>query len=402
MKILLLTPIYPAENEKKSVSPVVHYFVREWVKTGHDVQVVHFSVTFPKIVYMIARPIKQLLSLLAGTEIRTWPLPECDYVWEGVRVKQIPVKKNRPHGRYSAKEICRATQKVINYCDEQTFKPDVIISHWVNPQYEVMHQLKQHYQVPTCFVAHDGGRDLMTIYQKEAKQYIGETNLLGYRSAPIKREFEQNFNCADNPNFQCYSGVPEVYIRHEERKISNVNSFIFVGTLIQRKFPAAIIPAIKEGMGNNDYTITYIGEGFEKGHIEQTAQKCGVEDKVKLRGFLKREEVIRQMDNHDVFVMISRNETFGLVYLEAMARGCITIASRNEGFDGVIEHGVNGFLCKAGDSKELANIIRQLRAMPSVELQRISHNAMQTAASLTDKKAAERYMEAVKNIVKEQ
>ena len=60
---------------------------------------------------------------------------------------------------------------------------------------------------------------------------------------------------------------------------------------------------------------------------------------------MKREEVIRQMDNHDVFVMISRNETFGLVYLEAMARGCITIASRNEGFDGVIEHGVNGFLC---------------------------------------------------------
>jgi glycosyltransferase involved in cell wall biosynthesis len=100
--------------------------------------------------------------------------------------------------------------------------------------------------------------------------------------------------------------------------------------------------------------------------------------------------------------MIYRNETFGLVYLEAMARGCITIASRNEGFDGVIEHGVNGFLCKAGDSKELASIINQIRTMPSAELQRISHKAMQTAASLTDKKAAERYLEAVKNIVKKQ
>ena len=400
MKILLITPIYPAENEKKSVSPVVHYFVREWVKTGHDVQVIHFSVTFPKIVYMIARPFKRLLSSRAGTEIRTWPLPECDYVWEGVRVRQIPIKKKQPHGRYSAKEIRCATQKVINCCGEQEFKPDVIISHWVNPQYEVMHLLKQHYQVPTCFVAHDGGHDLMTIYQKEAKQYIAETDLFGYRSTPIKCEFEQNFNCADKPNFQCYSGVPEVYIRHEERQISNVSSFIFVGTLIQRKYPSAIIPAVKEGMGDNDYTITYIGEGFEKEHIEQTAQECGVEDKVMLKGFMKREDVIYQMDNHDVFVMISRNETFGLVYLEAMARGCITIASRNEGFDGVIEHGENGFLCKAGDSQELAGVIRNLRAMPSAEWQRISHNAMQTAASLTDKKAAEKYLEAVKNIVK--
>ncbi len=351
---------------------------------------------------MIAKPIKRLLSSRAGTEIRTWPLPECDYVWEDVRVRQIPVKKKRPHGRYSAKEVHRVTQKVINCCDEQGFKPDVIISHWVNPQYEVMHLLKQHYHVPTCFVAHDGGHDLMTIYQKEAKQYIAETNLFGYRSAPIKREFEQSFNCADKPNFQCYSGVPEVYIRHEERKIRNVSSFIFVGTLIQRKYPSAIIPAVKEGMGDDNYTITYIGEGFERRHIEQTAQECGVEDKVKLKGFMKRDDVIRQLDKHDVFVMISRNETFGLVYLEAMARGCITIASRNEGFDGVIEHGVNGFLCKAGDSKELASIINQIRTMPSAELQRISHKAMQTAASLTDKKAAERYLEAVKNIVKKQ
>ena len=45
----------------------------------------------------------------------------------------------------------------------------------------------------------------------------------------------------------------------------------------------------------------------------------------------------------NVWIMISKNETFGLVYLEAMARGCITIGSRNQGIDGVINHGVNGF-----------------------------------------------------------
>lgn len=40
--------------------------------------------------------------------------------------------------------------------------------------------------------------------------------------------------------------------------------------------------------------------------------------------------------------MISRNETFGVVYLEAMAAGCITIASRNVGYDGIIVDRVNG------------------------------------------------------------
>ena len=92
-------------------------------------------------------------------------------------------------------------------------------------------------------------------------------------------------------------------------------------------------------------------------------------------------------------VMISRWEAYGLVYLEAMARGCITIASRNEGFDGVIRDGENGFLCKAGDANELASIIQRINALTPAERQHISDNAIATAQSLTDVKAAKRYIE---------
>ena len=42
-----------------------------------------------------------------------------------------------------------------------------------------------------------------------------------------------------------------------------------------------------------------------------------------------------------------QREAYGLVYLEAMARGCITIASRDEGFDGVIKDGINGFCLRS-------------------------------------------------------
>ena len=399
MKILLLTPIYPAKNEKKTVSPVVHYFTREWVKMEHEVQVIHFSVTFPKLFYLIARPISKFLSSHVGTEIRTWALPECNYTWENVQVKQIPLKKYRPHGRYSPKVINMAVQKVINYCWEKKFVPDVIISHWVNPQYEIMHYLKAHYSVPTCFVAHDGGHDLHTIYRQEVSQYISETDIFGYRSAPIKKVFEQRFGCTQKPSFQCYSGVPEVYIRQQERTIVNAKRFIFVGTLIRRKYPTTILPALCEAIGDKDFSISYVGEGYEQKHIMQTAQKYGIADKVKLMGFMQRDEVIRQLDENDVFVMTSRNETFGLVYLEAMARGCITIASRGEGFDGVIEHGVNGFLCKAGNSNELANIIRHICTLLPEERLRISKNAMETARALTDKRAAEKYINAISKII---
>ncbi len=84
-----------------------------------------------------------------------------------------------------------------------------------------------------------------------------------------------------------------------------------------------------------------------------------------------------------------------MVYLEAMARGCITVASRDEGFDGIITDGENGFLCRAGDTDELAGIIRRIRNMTPEELSRISRNARRTAAGMTERLAAGHYLQFV-------
>ena len=101
------------------------------------------------------------------------------------------------------------------------------------------------------------------------------------------------------------------------------------------------------------------------------------------------------MDSADVFIMISENETFGLVWLEAMSRGCIAIASRDEGMDGVIINGVNGFLCKAGDENELERIISDIKKMDATELHQISQKAIETAKNMTDRKMAEAYINGI-------
>ena len=67
------------------------------------------------------------------------------------------------------------------------------------------------------------------------------------------------------------------------------------------------------------------------------------------------------MQMSECFIMVSKNETFGLVYLEAMLQGCIVVASKNEGIDGIIIHGENGFLCNAGDVNELTKNLKIYR-----------------------------------------
>lgn len=193
----------------------------------------------------------------------------------------------------------------------------------------------------------------------------------------------------------CYSGIPASYNDNVvESSYEDVRSAAYVGTQIQRKYPMAIVTVMNNALGK-DFLLSYAGEGQEQESIKAEAERLGVADNVRLLGRIERNEVISLLDKSDLFIMISRNETFGLVYLEAMARGCITIASRDEGFDGIIEDGKNSFLCKAGDVEELTAIISKIKAMSPAERRRISENAMATAKELTDENVAKMYLEAL-------
>lgn len=278
------------------------------------------------------------------------------------------------------------------YCKELDFQPDAVAAHWSNPQLELMCQLKAHFNVPTCYIAHDAGH--FKEFGEDAKQLWDAVDIVGYRSAAIKRRFETTREYI-KPSFMCYSGIPASYNDNTKaRNFQDVRSVAYVGTLIKRKYPVQIITALTRSAGK-DFSISYAGEGQEAEAIKAEAERLGVTENVRLLGRIDRNEVIKLLDETDLFIMISRNETFGLVYLEAMARGCITIASRNEGFDGIIENGKNGFLCEAGNSDELAEIIERIKQLTPQQRIEISTNAMNTAKELTDGNVAAYYLEQI-------
>lgn len=398
--ILVLSAVYPADDLPKEYTPVVHYFTREWVKMGYNVIVINYEVDFPWIMLKIANLFAKQLASHYGSISRTKPLKEREYVLDGVTVKRIMPMKYVVHGKIYPFEKKKVYEKTISYLEEKNFTPDVVISHWCNPQLDIMSAIKHKYNIPSCYVAHLPGDDILRIMKKDvAQKMIDDIDIIGFRSDYIKKEFLSKFSYTGN-TFQCYSGVPDKFISKEDikRDFSDLNTFIYVGTLIKRKYPALIIPAIKEAMDGEDFTISYIGEGAQQSVIESTIKNEGVQDKVHILGRVSRDEVSEKLKQHDFFVMISENETFGLVYLEAMAVGCITIASKKEGFDGIIQHGVNGFLCEAGNEHELSKLIKEIRKMPKSKLQEISNNAISTARELTESKVARFYIDNVEKL----
>ena len=395
--ILVLTNLYPAPDMEKENTPVVHYFIREWVQMGYNVRVINFPANFPKIVMWGASLFKKQLSSKFGTTIRTFQAKESEYILDNVRIKRIPLLKYKLHAAFSKSQIENAFFKTKEYLRKEEFVPDVIISHWVNPQLEIMDRLKSMYHCKTCYVAHIASIEFDRIYTKEYSQYlIDNIDLIGFRSVFIRDTFMKRFRY-NRFSFLCYSGIPDKFIpmKPVERTFNDIRKFVFVGTLIKRKYPAEIIPALVKTFGREKFDVSYIGKGSESRQIAKYAEKLFVKDNVHELGYISRDEVVNQLRDSDVFIMISRKEAYGLVYLEAMAQGLITIASREEGFDGIIEHGKNGFLCQAGDIEELADIISEIKQMSPDELKRISYNAYLTARNLTDQKAAKMYIDTV-------
>ena len=90
--------------------------------------------------------------------------------------------------------------------------------------------------------------------------------------------------------------------------------------------------------------------------------------------------------------MISENEVFGLVYLESMVGGCLTVASKYGGVDGIINNDENGFLCEQGNSDELAEILKKINEMSIDDVLKIRRNGYETLRSFTDSKVAEKYL----------
>lgn len=396
--ILLISTIYP-RLEGNIGTRVCHYFTREWINAGYAVQAVHIQAVYPRFFYWLAKLAQKKIAAKASAVVYMKRDDVVEhYVMDNVPICRIPVYKPIPHGAFSKKAIKRAVATIVDNNKKTGFEPDIIIGHFPNPQLELLFDLKQVYpNAKSCEVLHlpEELDQLEGVYRKNLQKYMDNVDVWGFRFKYLKELFENKYGQAKN-SFICYSGVPESFIREDGRVLkSKFNEFIFVGEMIERKYPTKVIDALIEAYPQRDFHINFIGDGELKKNIKDRVKKEHIEQCVSVLGKIPRDKIKEKYDQADCFIMISKGEAFGLVYLEAMARGCITIASRNEGFDGVIKNGENGFLCEAGNAIELADIIRRIRSLSISEHQRISNNAIETAKRLTDEKAAKLYIEEV-------
>jgi len=145
----------------------------------------------------------------------------------------------------------------------------------------------------------------------------------------------------------------------EQRKNDDIFRIINVAQHVEQKRIDLLLKAVsvlKDEIKNLE--LYSLGDGPLLLENIELAKSLGLEKHVTFFGARSNDEVIKQMNRADVFVMPSENVIFDLVTLEAMAVGLPVIVSANGGNIECVRDGIDGILTKTGDVASVISAIR--------------------------------------------
>ncbi len=110
--------------------------------------------------------------------------------------------------------------------------------------------------------------------------------------------------------------------------------------------------------------LVVAGDGDDRARLEQKAAGIGIEDRVTFTGFLSEATLAELYRRCAGFVMTSRGEGFGLVYLEAMRAGKPVIAARGSAAEEIVVDQKTGLLVDPEDREALRGALARLIEHP--------------------------------------
>ncbi len=137
-------------------------------------------------------------------------------------------------------------------------------------------------------------------------------------------------------------------------------TFISIGNLNKRKGFWDLLTAFHWAFKDMPHVSLIIaGDGEEMQPLKKLIQSLHLQEQVKLTGRLSREELSGLLGTCDAFVLASFAETFGIVFIEAMATGLPAIGTICGGPEDIITP-ESGFLIRPGNVDALAAKMKTL------------------------------------------
>lgn len=235
---------------------------------------------------------------------------------------------------------------------------DIIYSHYLTNSILGI-PIKDRYKIPMVAIEHWSkitDFDLPFYIKYMGRRVYESADAIISVSSSLKRRIKKHFgrdSIVINNMVSCDFTLPS----EKRNDCNNVIHFVSTGSLIKRKGYDILIKAFAQALNiNSNMMLSIIGEGSEREHLQELISRYLLNDKVLLLGRKTKAEVIEVFKESDVFVLSSRSETFGVVYIEAMMMGLPVIGTICGGPEEFITND-NGLLVEVNDVDALANAL---------------------------------------------
>lgn len=283
--------------------------------------------------------------------------------------------------------------------DKSDFVPDAISVHFPMSLYWFYSKVHEFFPAAhACAVLHGSDMRELQKRKKEAPVLSSSFDRLLFRS-PMLMKKAVTIGVDESKCSLALSGIDAALVSEKDAIVHKAAvaekkewRVVYVGKLNAQKCIDTIIYAVNIIRKEFSVHLDIVGDGPDRERLQQLSESLEMAVTITFWGQQSREASVKIMRKADVFVMVSRNETFGLVYVEAMCQGCIAIGSKGEGIDGFIEDGINGFLVEPANVEELTLKFKTIIQLDLEERKNIILNAYSKASMLTDNKAAQLYL----------
>lgn len=297
---------------------------------------------------------------------------------------------------FNTKSAICSIKKWLNKLKD--FRPDIIHAHTFGTDTEIGKYLKKCLGVPLVITTH--GSDTSIPYEQGNLDFLrsccdGADQVIAVSSALADKVRACG---TSTPVSTILNGFAVQHTSQiKEKKFPC--SLIQVGSLQkQKRFDTTLLAFSQTRNAYPEAKLTLIGQGTEREHLESLSRELGVADAVHFTGLLPNNGVLAEMARSQFFCMPSVREGFGIVYLEAMASGCITIGTEGEGIADLIVSGENGFLVPPDDPEAIVRVIDWCITHPE-EAATIAERGRRDALALTWEKNAKEYITLFKEFV---
>lgn len=194
------------------------------------------------------------------------------------------------------------------------------------------------------------------------------------------------------------NGIGDFWLNNIPETSKEYNSefkLLYVGDFTSNKNVPTIMKSVKNLHSNGiKCSLTLVGGGGRDENKIFTMLKSGEFDMISHEGYIQdRKMLLNIYRTHDIFIMISFKETFGVVYLEAMSQGLPLIYTKNQGIDGYFKEGQIGYSVDPSDQKEV-----ELKIELSKEyLKELSENNKRQVVFFNWKKISQNYLTLYNN-----